>query len=1363
PSPLPELPVQYPDYAEWQRERLSDPAVTDGLVAWWKERLADAPELLPLPTDRPRPAEQTPWGRRSPLTLSAAHSAGLRELSQREGTTLFVTLLAVFKALLSRLAGEEKLIVGTPSGHRALPELQEVLGFFLNQLVFYTDLSGDPPLREVLARVKETALSAYAHEELPFPRLVEALRPGRDLSRIPFTQVVLLLLNPQQMAEQFAGDDPSAGLGVDNYWVDSHRTQFDMTLSMWESRTSPVLAGWWEYNTDLFDATTIDRMKEQLRMMVAAFVAEPGRPLWEVPLLTESERHQMTEWNDTVVPGLPPLVTRLFADRVAATPGAPAVVFAGETLTFGELDLRAGRLAQRLAALGVGPGSRVGLFLERSADLAVAVLGVWKAGGAWVPLDPAQPETRLAWMVEDSFRGLDRPVLVTQERLRERLAALPLADAAVVWIDAAEPEVGRLPAVDPRPGDLAYLIYTSGTTGRPKASLVEHGNLAHFLRSQSVSDFREGDRLPSLSPFSFDVFLSELLLPVLAGGTCVIVDTRQGIDLERLLDEIERATCVDLVPAVMRQVIQGLRGRAGGSLPQIRRVFTGSEAVPPDVVDGMREVFPAARITILYGPTEGTVQCSFYDLGSSLYEGGEAGRAMLGRPLPDAVLEVRDRAGRLAPIGVRGELWLGGPAVCRGYLHQPELTAEKFPVLDGRRFYRTGDLVRRLPDGHLEFLGRIDQQVKIRGIRVEPGEIEAALALLPEVREAAVVPRAAPAGKGLRLVAYVVPEEVGGEVSPLVATALRDHLRERMPEYMVPAAWVVLPALPRTTSGKVDRNALPEPPDPAAEEAVAPRTLVEERLVAIWREVLGVPRVGVHDNFFTLGGDSILSIQVIARARRAGIALVPRMLFQHQTVAELAAVAGAVAGIQAEQGPVAGPVPLTPIQRWFFDQEPPEPWHDNQALLLESRRQLAPPRLAAALARTAFHHDALRLRFRRGEEGWEQWGAVPEPVSPLLAVDLSALPEPAQPGEVEAVAAAAQRSLDLAQGPLHRPVLFDLGADRPGRFLWVIHHLAVDGVSWRLLLEDLAAVYDGLQLPAKTTSYKAWSERLAGFSESEVLRREAGWWLEQPWGEVAPLPSGAAAGTAERSVSLWLDPEATRALLQEVPRAYNSQVNDALLSALARAFQSWTGSPVLLLDLEGHGREEIFPDVDLSRTVGWFTSVFPVLLDLRDAAGPGEALKAVKEHLRRIPNGGLGWGVLQASPEANRLAALPRPEVGFNYLGQVDQGLPAGLPFGVAAESAGPNRSPRAQRPHRLEWNGSVSGGRLHLTCAYGEGDFHPAAVERLLVELERALRELIDHCREPETGGYTPSDFPLAGLSQGQLDEILAQRRKSQ
>jgi amino acid adenylation domain-containing protein/non-ribosomal peptide synthase protein (TIGR01720 family) len=1490
PSPLPELAVQFGDFAVWERRRLADPAVFAPQLEYWRRHLADAPDLLTLPADRPRPRVQTPWGARRRLVLSSAHSDGMRGLAQTGGATLFIAVLAVFQAVLVRLSGQEKLIVGTPIAHRDAPELEAVLGFFINQLALYTDLSGNPTGREVLRRVRDVALAAYAHQELPFARLIDALQPRRDLSRVPFTQVVLLVLKPQQLARP-----ELPGVVLEPFWVDAQRTQFDMTFSLWDHET--VLDGWLEYNTDLFDGTTIDRMKEQLRTLLGGMLDDLDRPLWDMPLLPATQRHQLAcEWPAGDAAAAPdregPPAHQLIALQAALQPSAEAVACAGASLTYGELVRRAGRLAARLRRLGVGPEVAVGLCCGRTPEMVVGLLAILQAGGAFLPLDPAYPEARLALLAADALgRRLDGapatvPAVVLADpdqcdRLRRlvtplALQVIPLGepaapeevlggeDAALERPAAPEmPEPPRIVAEDSAgaaAGRPAYVIYTSGTTGTPKGVVVEHGSLAGLLRwGQEAFGLRPGDRTACVAPFSFDIFLFELLAPLVSGATVVIFDLVPALDLERLVAEIPTLTWMHAVPALMRQVAAAVRlAPAAGS--SLRHVCAGGDRVTPDLLAEMGAAFPGAGRHVLYGPTEATILCCRDEMGPARAGAADAVHAShasnvsniasvgspLGRPIAAARLLLLDRE-RPAPIGVAGELLIGGPGLARGYLGRPDLTAASFPTLAGERWYRSGDLARHRPDGRLEFLGRADQQVKVRGIRIEVGEVEAALAGLPAVREAVVAVREGPAGK--RLVAYVVPAagpSAGGERPADLSGELRRALREVLPEHLVPSGWVLLPALPLTRHGKVDHAALPAPPGEGTGHGAAggealpgaaspgdgparPLTPAEEQLARIWSEVLGRQGIGPDDNFFALGGDSILSIQVVVRAARQGISLTPRLLFEHQTVAQLAAVAGRSPRLAAAQEPVVGPVPLTPVQRFFFAGEPALPHHDNQALLFAVARPVAVGRLAAALARLVRHHDALRLRFHRVAGGWQQVVPPPEAEAPaFLAVDLAALAPhgdaaaTAIAAAIAAAASAAQASLDLGRGPLHRMVLFDLGPGRPGRLLWIIHHLVVDGVSWRILLEDLAALYDEAEpggaaagLAPKTTSFKSWAEHLERYAaESQELRGELAIWLRQPWDAVLPLPrdgealpaaqqggdrdgvtrrgevdgsgrpdgepergalqDGAAGAGAvrdggeeadtvrwQRTASLVVDAADTAALLTEVPRAYGTPIQETLLAALARACTSWSGADVLLVDAEGHGREEIFPDVDLSRTVGWFTTVYPLLLDLRGAAGPGAALKAVKEQVRRVPNGGLGFGVLRyLGSHAADLAALPRAEMSFNYLGQLDQVLPAGALLQPAAESAGAPRPPQAARRHLLEWTAAVSGGCLRISCAYSVRRHRPATVEGLLDALATGLRELIAHCRSPEAGGYTPSDFPLAGLDQGQLDRVLEARR---
>ncbi len=649
-----------------------------------------------------------------------------------------------------------------------------------------------------------------------------------------------------------------------------------------------------------------------------------------------------------------------------------------------------------------------------------------------------------------------------------------------------------------------------------------------------------------------------------------------------------------------------------------------------------------------------------------------------------------------------------------------------------------------------------------------------------------------------RPLAAYANDPLRGSMFRSLVPELRELLQSKLPDYMVPSAFVLLDRLPLAPSGKLDRSALPAPdtarPD-LGTALVAPRTPPETALAAIWCQILGLDQVGVHDNFFAVGGDSILCIQVVARARQAGLHLTPKQVFQHQTIAELAAVTSATPSIDAAQGPISGPLPLTPIMRWFFAQEQPEPQHFNQALLLETRQALDPALLEQAFQTLLAHHDMLRLRFAN-ETGWQAVIAVPQPQPICEHVDLSALAGDAQTAALETWAAAIHASLDLAAGPLVRAALFDLGAGRPGRLLLVIHHLAVDGVSWRILLDDLellcrqvvqarseigdwrlraiqspisnlqSPTISNLQLPPKTTPFPRWAERLHAHAQSAALRGELAYWLGLPWAQVAALPIDAPAQAeaytfgAARSLSTELDAEETAALLHEVPAAYHTQVTEVLLTALLQTFAAWTDTPALLIDLEGHGREPLFDDVDLSRTVGWYTTIFPVLLEGNLADGPGALLRAVKEQVRRVPNHGIGYGLLRYLSEdpdvAARLRALPQAEVSFNYLGQLDQVLATDALLAPAQESSGPAQSPRNRRRYLIDIGGLVAGGRFQVQWTYSPRHA-PASVERLAAGFMAALRELIAHCRQPETGAYTPSDFPLAGLSQQQLDSVLA------
>jgi len=1373
PSPLPPLPIQYADFAAWQRQWLSG-EILEKQLSYWKQQLAGSPPLLELPADRPRPAVQTNRGDHYALTLPPELLQAIHRLCRQEGVTAFMMLLAVFKTLLHHYTGQQDICVGTPIANRQHAGVEKLIGFFVNTLVLRTDLSGDPSFRQLLGRVREVALGAYAHQDVPFEMLVEALQPQRDLSHTPLFQVMFM---HQSAPRHAAVRLPS--LELRPLPVENKLSTFDLTLITEETADGLLVAA--EYNTDLFDTDTIARLLTHYRRVLEAVLARPILRLSQVPLLSEAEQKQiLVDWNRTQADFPRQTLPELFAAQADRTPAALAVVQEDRRLTYGELNQRANQLAHFLRRLGVGPETRVGLSLERSPEMLIGLLGILKAGGAYVPLDPLYPKERLAFMCEDA----QLRVLLTQSSLRGNL---PTPAAQVISLDRDWPQIAMESADQPpvlaHPENTAYVIYTSGSTGRPKGVAVTHRSVVnHNFAVIEAFALQPSDRVLQFASINFDAAVEEIFPTWLAGATLVLrsADRLAAIPEFCQLIEQEQLTVVDLPTAYWHEWVAEL-AQANATVPACLRlvIVGGDKASAERLATWQRLAGNRVRWLNTYGPTEGTIIATIHEPDEAEKTRGEGGELAIGRPIANLRTYILNQYLRPVPVGVVGELCIGGEGVARGYLNRPDLTAEKF-IPDpfspqaGARLYKTGDRARFRRDGVIEFLGRGDHQVKIRGFRVELAEIEEVLRQHPAVRQVAVIAREDSAN-AKRLVAYCVPAAGGSQPAP---EALRDFLKAHLPDYMIPAAFVVLEALPLTPSGKIDRKALPAPEQNREQWArayVAPRTPVEETLAAIWQQVLGIKQVGIQDNFFELGGDSILSIQIIARARQAGLALTPKQLFQYPTIAGLAAVAGIAQATSAEQGLITGPVPLTPIQHWFFQQKLPAPHHWNQSLLLEVRQPLAPALLRQAVAILLRHHDALRLRFEATSEGWQQSNAgMPDDASlPFAVVNLTSVPVAEQAAAITAEAAARQASLNLTHGPLLQVVYFDRGESQPGRLLLVIHHLAVDGLSWRILLEDLQSAYQQLaagqavRLPPKTTSFQQWAQRLAGYAQSTELQKELPYWLTALSAEVAALPRDFVQGENDEAsaeeIAVALSPAETAALLHELPQAQRTQINEILLTALLKTFGRWTGRRSMLVELEGHGREDIFPDVDLSRTVGWFTTTFPVHLTAGTAVSDAELLQTVKEKLRRVPNHGIGFGLLRYLAEAavrERLAGLPQPEISFNYLGQIDQALPATGALAAAPENRGAERDPAGRRSHLLEITGIVRGGQLHLAWSYSRACHRPETISRLAQVYLEELRGLIAHGRSAETA-YAPSDFPMAKLDQKSLENVLAQIKK--
>ncbi|MER5622347.1 amino acid adenylation domain-containing protein [Streptosporangium sp. NPDC002544] len=1367
PSPLPPLPLRYADFASWQQDRVSGTAL-DGMLAHWRERL-DGLAPLDLPTDRLRPPVRTSAGAAHVFEVPPAVLSRLRETSREHGATLFMTLVAAVQILLARYSGQRDVAVATATSGRGRVELERLIGFFVNTLVLRCQVDESLPFTAFLGEARSTVLDAFDNDEVPFQRLVEVLRPERDPSRLPLAEVAVNLQNAPRGAVELPG------VRVEEIRPPVLVAPMDVSFDFYER--DGALVTHLGYSTDLFDPATAGRMAGHLLTLLTAIADDPDRPIADLPLLDAAEHRLLTDtWCGEGGGPAPRTVPELFAEQVAADPSAVAVVHAGRSLTYGELDGRADRLARLLAGRGAGPERIVAVAVPRSAETVVAILAVLKSGAAYLPLDLDHPAERVRTMVEDAA-----PILIlTTTEVAERLpGGVPL-----VTLDAPDtvaPLAERPRTLRSDPAHPAYVIYTSGSTGRPKAVVVPHTGLYDMVLTQRERlGAGPGTRVLQFASFSFDGAFWELMLALLSGGTLVVATAEErapGAPLAELIGS-ERLTHLTLPPTALTVL-------PADAVPEGTTLVVAGEACPPGLV---REWSAGRRMFNGYGPTESTIGATMTR--ALTPDDARTGTVPIGRPFRSVRAYVLDDRLRPAPVGVPGEIYLAGPRLARGYLRRPGLTGERF-VADpygppGTRMYRTGDRARWLPGGELEYAGRADDQVKIRGFRVELGEVEAVMSGHPAVDTAAAAVSGGTRGD-LRLVGYLVPTASGGP-DP---AQLRAFLRARLPEHMVPSAFVTLERLPLTVNGKVDRRALPEPTGDreAGTRYVEPRTPAERIIAEVWSELLGVDRVGVDDNFFDLGGDSILGLRVVARAREAGLRVTARQTFLRQTVAELAAEAVAEEQPRAEQRAVSGEVPLTPVQHWFFENLADSVDRFNQAMFVELDEEPDEEALRAALTALPAHHDALRLRAEHDGGRWRQHNAAAEDGEPLRRIDLSRIGAADRETRMREEILAAQQGFRLDTGPLFRALLFVLGdAHRPRLFL-TAHHLVVDAVSWQILLPDLETAYrqaeagQDIRLPAKTTSFLEWAHRLADHVAAGGLDHELDRWtrLDEVAAGAAALPvdiagehgTGGTGGhgghgghientvASTRTVTARLSAESTRALLRDVPEVYRTQINDVLLAALGRVLCEWTGGDTALVEMEGHGRADLFPGVDLSRTVGWFTTVFPVALRLPAAPGWGETLKSVKEQLRAVPGQGLGYGALRHLGAPGGRPPGRVPQVGFNYLGRVEAGSGGrgGLLRGRLPHP-GAERSPGQVRRHLLEITGLVDGDELEFRWTYSAAVHRGESVEALAERVMSALAEIVEHCAEPGAGGCTPSDFPLAGLDQATVDRLAGDGR---
>ncbi|MGW2421034.1 amino acid adenylation domain-containing protein [Streptomyces sp. NPDC001709] len=1367
----PPLPVQYKDYTLWQRQLLGDEEDPESIAAaqleYWRGELAGVPQPVQLPLDRPRPTAAGHDGGHVDFELDADLLAGIGKLAAERGGTAPMVAQAVLAVLLHHVGAGNDLTIGSPIEGRADEQLDDLIGFFANTWVLRVDLSGNPSFGELLEQVRDRALAAYDNQDVPFERLVELLGPDRTTAYQPLFQVML--------AWQFEWSQIEIpGLRVTPVPAGTGTAKFDLFFNIVPAPSGGAY-GRLEYATELFDHATAKGLVDRYVRVLRQVVADPGTRLGGVDVLTAAERDRLTQLNDTTAPVHAATVPELVAAQAARTPDATAVVSGQTELSYRELDARAGRLAAVLRDRGVGPDTLVAVALPRSADLVVALLAVLKAGGAYLPIDPDYPAARV-----DLLLGAADPALVLTDY--EAAATVAKCRLPVLHLDDLSLDGPALEAPDVRigPDNLAYVMFTSGSTGTPKGVAITHASVVNGVRDlRRTVQVEAGSRMLAATSVNFDVSVFEIFTALTAGASVEIV--------RDVLELAERGswsgTTISAVPAVFSALLD-----QNVDL-DVRTVVFAGEALSADLVHKVHKTFPHVRVINAYGQTE-----SFYASTFTLpRQWTETGAIPVGQPLANMRAYVLGPELTPVPPGVIGELYVGG-LLARGYHHNGGATAERFVPCPfgpaGARMYRTGDLAQWDDDGQLKYAGRADTQAKINGIRLDPTEIETVLARHPAIGQAAVMVREDHTG-GKRLVGYVAPAGHAG----VPVAELRAFVAERLPDYMVPAAFVVLDRLPLNANGKLDRAALPEP-EFAGTEYRAPRTEAERILAEVYADVLGAGQVGIDDDFFSSGGDSIRSIQVVARAKTRGVVVSTREIFEHRTVARLAEL---VEGREEEErvslaelpGGGVGWAPLPPtaahvlalgggIGRFCM------------SALLTLPADIDRTGLLATLQAVLDRHDVLRSRLDRAQPGLR--------MEPAGSVDAAALVRevPYGDADVQAELDAAADRLDPDAGVMAQFVWLTSDANAnadtetaPDRLLIVLHHLVVDGVSWRILLPDLVSAWQRVRdrltpaPAAEGTSLRRWMHALADEAATPERVAELPVWQEILRAEEPVLgareldPARDVTATVD-TVRVQVPADVTQTLLTTVPAVFRGGVDDGLLAGLALALARWretrrvSGSRALVR-LEGHGREEhLVPGADLSGTIGWFTAMYPVRLDLAgidvaDAfaggAAAGRAVKAVKEQLRAVPDNGMGYGLLRHLNEetAAELAGQRAPQIGFNYLGRASG---ADIPEDLRGLGWAPDTThrdliaaPDADMPvlSALEINAvatnTPSGDELTAYFGFPTGVLSRAEVTELAGLWVEALTALARHATAPDAGGLTPSDAPLVEVGQGEID----------
>jgi amino acid adenylation domain-containing protein/non-ribosomal peptide synthase protein (TIGR01720 family) len=1331
--------IQYTDYALWQSKNEIN---RDGLNYWKNKLVGDIP-FLNLPTDYKRPLHPTFKGATSfTQTYSKEHSLKLLLLSKQLETTPYVLMLSLYYVFLYRNSEQTDILIGSPVTNRDQKVLENLIGFFNETIILRTNIEPRISFKELVNKVHLNTLAAFEHKNIPFDKLVKELNVERSLSLNPFFQAMFLF---HSVPENPFFD---TNLSLTHTWYDSKVSKFDLTLYIAEEKG--ILSSTFEYSSDIFHESTINRFQDYFKSLIENVIINPNQSISGIPMLSDTEKKLLLNQENSISNNFTEFtrIHNIIEDIAKKHPNNSALTFEEHSITYKELNEKANHVAQELLKDSTTKNNIVGLCIDRSLDMIVGLLGILKAGYAYLPIDPEYPTQRIEFILKDA--KVDN--IVTKRSLLNLFDEFQVNPILMDTLNYSKDSLdSELPIV--KETDLAYVIYTSGSTGHPKGVPITHKNIINSTGGRLDFYNENPSAFLLMSSISFDSSKAGIFWTLCTGGNLVITEKRIEQDLEQIANIIEqhKISHTLMLPSLYQVILENIET---SKLKSLTTVMVAGEACSKSLCKTHFEIMPSVSLYNEYGPTEASVWCIAHKIEK---EDLEKEQIPIGKPVANAQIYLLDSNKNKVPFGTSGEIYIGGEGLSKGYLNRPDLTNTVFtenPFNQNQKLYKTGDLAKYRNDGAIEFLGRIDQQIKIRGYRVELDDIENTINKSALVEKSVVIVKQ-DEEKSKRLIAYLKPNDSFDE------NQVKLQLKEELPDYMIPSSFVLIDEIPLLPNGKIDKKSLSlievisKPKDGNPIEK--PKNDIEQKLLEIWKNILNINELSTNDNFFEIGGDSILSIQIIAKARKLGVSIAPNQLFEHQTISELAMFISYTSDTNPiNEAMVTGKVPVTPIQEWFFDSHKTAPEFWNQIFTIKDLPKTSNQNSIKKITKNIIEtHDALRSTFYFDHKKWNSLILKPEEIDAYTLVDISSEVPSNYDSKIESTLKHIQESMSLEKGTLFKCVYIETGDISKNSIILIAHHLVIDFVSWQIILNNYTdAIFKGefINHDSRTASIKTWGNYLLEFSKSVTIADELDYWEKQVSAKntfIQDLKVNLPICEKDvTSISLEIDKETTQNLTDKANNAYSTKVDELILSALIETLGKWTKSKTISLALERHGRETNMTDINLSNTVGWFTAFFPRTFDFEPNSDIESKIMATKEQMRNIPNGGIGYGLLRyLTPH---LESATYPEIIFNFLGKQNTGE-----YNIEFASNG-TRHPLSERHHLFEINALIKNGMLSIDWSYGNKLFDAKTMTSLMDDFYTSLRDIVNHCLNVENIKYTPSDFPDAELNQDDLDSLL-------